>query len=291
MPRIIIDCHGLGYRSLYSMGSLSHQSKKTGVIFGFLSEIIKLAEKFDTNQFIFCWDSRHSYRKEIEPEYKAHRGDMPELQKVEIAQAHIQFDLLRNEILPAMGFKNIFLQSGYEADDLIAWITYRCPNDYLIVTGDNDLFQLLKEKPPSVRIYNLREKKVFTENDFMAKYGIKTSNWAEVKAIGGCTSDNIRGIPGVGPESAIKYINGALKDGAVKSKIESLAGLATIEHGLNLTFLPLNGDRSINIIEDRNEFYKEETFSAVNFLSIFRKYGLNSFNIDYWRKHFKLIEG
>lgn len=296
MPRIIIDSNGLAYRSLFGFGELSHNQNKTGVIFGFLSEILKLAEKFQTNQFIFCWDSRHSYRKEIEPEYKGNRGDMSELQRATIEDAHIQFDLLRNEILPAMGFKNIFLQSGYEADDLIAWIVYRCPDNYIIATSDDDLLQLLTNslKCP-VKIYNLAKKVIFTEDDFTKKYGIKPSDWSKVKAIGGCTSDNVRGIPGVGPESAIKYINGALKEGQIKQKIESEIGKIQTEHCMRLTHLPFNGDRGINIIKDRDEFYKEEKFYSFNFKDQFIEYGCRSFaneeGMNKWRKAFNLIAG
>jgi len=296
MPRIIVDCNGLAYRSLYSFGELSYNQSKTGVIFGFLSEILKLSERFQTNQFIFCWDSRHSYRKEIEPEYKNNRGDISEIQKKEIEKAHIQFDLLRNEILPGMGFKNIFLQSGYEADDLIAWIVYRCPDNYIIATGDDDLLQLLNDSINCpVKIFNLSKKIIFTETDFTKKYGIKPSDWPMVKAMGGCTSDNVRGIPGVGPESAIKYMNGVLKEGKIKQKIESEIGKIQINHCLKLTHLPFDGDRQINIIQDRDQFYKEEIFYSFDFKDQFIQYGCNSFTSEEgmykWRKAFNLING
>ena len=294
--RIIIDSNGLAYRSLFSMGDLSYQNSKTGVIYGFLSEVRNLSEKFGTNQFIFCWDSRHSYRKEIDPEYKSNRGDLSEIQRKVVEDAHIQFDLLRNEILPMMGFKNVFIQPGYESDDLIAWLIFRLPDHYIIVTGDDDLLQLLTEsKNCPVRIYNLSKKIVIEEKDFVSKYGIKPSQWSMVKAMGGCTSDCVRGIPGVGKESAIKYLNGVLKEGSIKNKIESDVGKIITQECLQLVHLPLLGDRDIDIVKDRNEFYKPEEFYSMNFMDAFKKYGYSSFSsgdgFKKWEKAFNLISG
>lgn len=294
--RIIIDSHGLGYRSLYSMSGLSYGNKNTGVIFGFLTELINLAELFNTNQFIFCWDSRQSYRKLIEPTYKENRNEMPPEQAKAVREAQEQFAELRDYILPSMGFSRIYMQTGYEADDLIAWITYRIPDHYVIATGDDDLLQLINEyQHQSVIIYNLKKKHTIDYNDFVSKYGINPDKWSRVKAIGGCVSDNVRGIPGVGPESAIKYINGCLKDGAIKNKIESPEGKRIIEDCMELVHLPLNGYKNINIVEEKVDFYKEDYFYSLNFMDIFRKYGCNSFlqsnNFDKWKKAFKLISG
>lgn len=292
--KIIIDSNGLAYRALYSMEGLSYGGRQTGVIYGFLKEILSLSEKFNTNQFIFCWDSRQSYRKLIDPEYKAGRDNIPEDQKQMLAQAHTQFDELRNEILPAMGFRRVYLQSGYESDDLIAWLTYRRPDHYIVATGDDDLLQLLvNQETHSVQIYSLQKKSITTEKDFIAKYGIKPTDWSRVKAIGGCTSDNVKGIPGVGPESAIKYINGVLKDGKIKDRIED--GEMIEERCMDLVHLPFNGDRPITIAEDAHEYYQDDQFYSLDFISAFRAHGCGSFTstdgLNRWRKAFNLISG
>jgi DNA polymerase-1 len=294
--RIIIDSNGLAYRSLFSMGDLKHNQNKTGVIFGFLSEVRNLAEKFSCNQFIFCWDSKNSYRKLICPEYKENRSHLLSSEKEILEIAYKQFNLLRDEILPNMGFRNIFIQSGYEADDLIAWIVYRLPDNYLIATGDDDLLQLLKDHPKyPIEIYNLRVKKIITEEDFTKKYGIKPIDWSIVKSIGGCSSDNIKGISGVGQESAIKYLNNNLKDGAIKKKIESIEGKKITQDCMELVHLPFVGDREISIIKDREEFYKDDIFYSLNFMDTFKKYGCFSFvtedGLNRWRKSFNLISG
>lgn len=294
--KIIIDSNGLAYRALYSMGGLSYGTRQTGVIYGFLKEILQLAERFNTNQFVFCWDSRQSYRKLIDPSYKSGRENIPEDQRQMLTQAYIQFDALRDEILPSMGFQRIYMQSGYESDDLIAWLIYRRPDEYMIVTGDDDLLQLLgKHNSGEITIYNISQKNIVKEQDFINKYGLKPSDWSRVKAIGGCTSDNVKGIPGVGPGSAIKYINNVLKDGGIKKKIDSEEGKKITQDCMRLVHLPFNGDRDINIAQDANEYYKDDQFSSLNFISTFRNYGCGSFTssdgFNRWRKAFNLISG
>ena len=252
--------------------------------------MLHLAEKFETNEFVFCWDSRQSYRKLFDENYKANRQDISPEKKKEIALAHKQFDELRNEILPTMGFNNIFMRTGYEADDLIAFTVSRHPENYMIVSGDNDLLQLLSNhKACPIKIYNLSKKVIITQDDFTKKYGIKPFDWIKVKAMGGCSSDGVKGIPGVGEESAIKYINGVLKEGAIKTKIETVD-----RNYLALCFilvsLPFPGDRPINI----KEIVPDKLYS-LNFMDVLRKYGCSSFTsadgFDRWKKAFKLTQG
>lgn len=286
--KIIIDSHGLGYTSINL--ALSHGGKATGLVFGFLSRIREFAEKLGSNQFIFCWDSKQSYREEIDPEYK--KRDLPEDMKEVFAQAREQLVLLRDEILPTLGFQNIFFQPGYEADDLIATLVARFPDCYTIVTGDDDLLQLLREgRGTYTRIYNLPQKKIITAADFTSLYGIKPFDWIKVKAMGGCTSDNVKGIRGVGKDSAIKYLNGCLKQKHILEKIESDEGQEQMRFAWDLVALPFNGDRDIKMPEE----LAEDKFYSLNFMDVFRKYGCASFTNEEgfgkWRKTFSLISG
>jgi DNA polymerase-1 len=290
--KLIVDCNGLGYRYLFGLSDLSHGVSKTGVIFGFLSSLLELAEKFKTDQFVFCWDSRQSYRKLIEPGYKNRPVD-PE--KKELVESGLnQFALLRKEILPAMGFRNIFMQTGYEADDLIAWTINRCPDSYMIVTGDSDLLQLLREHHLyPVRIWNFRTKAIISVIDFRNKYGLEPWQWSRVKAIGGCQTDDVPGISGVAEKTAIQYLNGSLKEGKIKARIESEEGKATIARCWNLVALPFAGDRPITITGE--SMVDNEKFYSLDFMDVFRQYGMGSFSehsaFEKWRKCFNLLPG
>ena len=287
MLKLIIDCQGLAYRSVYAMSEFSFNENPTGVIYGFLEQIRILAEKFDTNQFVFCWDSRNSYRK---LDYQGYKNRPVDQSKINIIRkAYKQFEIMYKEVLPEMGFKNNFRQSGYEADDLIAWVAARFPNDYIIVSKDEDLLQLLsKNRFTSVSIYNL--KNIITVDDFKKKYGLEPYQWAFVKGYAGCTSDTVQGIPGIGQDTAIKHLNGVLKDGKAKSKIESEEGKRIFQYTFPVVSLPYNGDIPIAIksIED-DELY------SLNFMDVFTQLGFNSFltddNFNKWRKAFQLKKG
>ena len=286
--RLIIDSQSLAYKTIFHLADLSFAGRKTGVIFGFLSQIKDLAEKFNTNQFVFCWDSRQSYRKMIDPGYKNRPPDEKNAQI--IADARIQFNQLREEILPTMGFKNVFMQTGYESDDLIAWIVARYPDEWMIVTGDDDLLQLLLEdRFNPIKIYNLTHSKVITEQDFMNKYRLPDAkSWTKVKGYAGCSSDTVTGIVGVGLGTAINYLNGSLKDGKIKQKIESPEGQATYKHCFDLVALPYRGDRDINVPE-----LIDDQLYSLPFFDIFKQCGLGSFvkNFEDWKRIFNLIPG
>jgi DNA polymerase-1 len=284
---LIIDCNGLAYRSVYAMSELSFKKHPTGVIYGFLEQIYQLANKFQTNQFVFCWDSRRSYRRLDCDTYKQRPID-PKKKEI-IDKAHQQFKELYKNVLPDLGFQNNYRQSGYEADDLIAWCTMRFPDHYIIVSRDNDLLQLLVEdRHCSVSTYDYD--KVFTAKDFITKYGIEPQLWAWVKGYAGCASDTVAGIPGIGKGTAVKYLNNVLKDGVAKSKIESKEGKEIFKKTFNLVALPYAGDEPISMKEPI-----ADVLFSLDFMDVFKKYGLNSFlidkNFDKWKEAFGLQKG
>ena len=226
----------------------------------------------------------------FDPDYKKRPAD-PAKQAL-IDDARRQFNLLYKDVLPMMGFQNVFMQTGYEADDLIAWLCYRRPDDYMIVSADEDLLQLLSTtRFYATRIWDFKKDRIITEEDFLNKYGgIKPIDWAKVKAMAGCSSDNVPGIAGVGQETAIKYLHGNLKDGKAKEKIESAEGRQTIDRCFYLVALPYPGDREIVI----PEIIDDELYS-LDFRDAFQKYGCGSFisgnNFEEWREAFHLVSG
>jgi len=165
----------------------------------------------------------------------------------------------------------------------------RLPGEYMIVSGDEDLYQLLLDtRFYSISIYDIKKEKIFTATDFKEKYGLDPIQWAKVKGMGGCTSDKVSGIPGVGPESAIKYLNGVLKDGKIKKKIESPEGQKSFRDSFYLVSLPFPGDRPIKI-----ELTEDEKLCSLDFRDAFQKYGCGSFikDLESWKKCFRLIPG
>lgn len=266
---LVIDCNNLCYSSFYTFGDLSYEEKKTGVIFGFLQRVLFLAKKFKTNKFIFCWDSRKSYRKLIYPEYKANRRkDLNEVERKDLALAFKQFDELKEKVLPELGFRNIFRQVGYEADDMIAEVVLKeVQKDFVIVSTDKDLYQLLGLAP----IYNQKTKKIITLVDFENKYSIPWYEWVKVKSLMGDPGDNIEGIKDVGIVRAVQYIKSELPKGKILDRIHSDGGQKIINRNMELIALPFEGRKKIRINFAKDKLDKDK------FISIFVDHGFESF--------------
>jgi 5'-3' exonuclease len=275
---ILLDCNNTAYKARFTTGILDN-----GIIFGFLRQILTLSKRFKTNKFLFCWDSRKSFRKLVYPEYKAQRKVSRENHTDEEKRLYKllleQMSILRKDILPELGFVNNYMKTGYEADDIIASIS-KSVNDeeIVIVSTDNDLLQLLNENNCI-----MSDKKIITKSDFEDSWGIHPKSWGDVKAIAGCSTDNVKGIPGVGEKTAVKYIQGNLKKSSkVFRKIEENYDI--INTNEKLVKLPFEGIGNFEI--------REDSLLEENFKSAFKNLGFRSFfqenSWESWVSNFKL---
>lgn len=209
---IAIDGNNLAWRVYHTMGNLSHDGLPTGVQYGVLTQVFHFIEKFGTPNVVFTWDSRKSHRKRLFAGYKDRgpKNDDGEehARKQSVASA---ISDLRNHVLPQIGFKNNFLRPGVEADDLLAQLCAQfrlsASQSLIIVSGDNDLYQLLA---PNSQLYNPAKRKLSDVGSFCAEFGMTPGQWWKVKMIAGCASDTVPGVPGVGEKTAIKYLRGDL---------------------------------------------------------------------------------
>lgn len=301
---IIVDANNWCHIQWHAFGDkLSHDEELTGVLWGFFHQIILIAEKFNSNRFIFCWDSRKNLRKieyprkivvkegkEIIEGYKANREARDPDEDVQ--DIFDQFNMLQKELLPAFGFKNIFMQTGVEADDIIASLVINngwCADGEkpIIASTDKDLYQLLN----GCDIWRSVNKELMTLADFQEKYTITPDQWVDVKALAGDTSDNIPGIRGVGEKTAIKYIKGNLSDkmqaangnSTPYARIVSPKGQHTIKRNRHLVSLPHPDTKFFEPVGD-------EVFDIDAFLDICNQYGFQSFQtseaLAEWRKRF-----
>ena len=279
--KILVDCNNIGWIGHYSQGELSVGNVRTGTIFGFLRIIFSAAARFSTNQFVFCWDSRKSYRELLYPAYKKKRHTREKTDeelKIE-AEVRRQFIELRKFVLPKMGFANVFRKVGYEADDLIASVVMQQPTDeFCILSTDSDLFQLLGY---NVFIFNPINKSKMTAKRFKMEYGISYKKWALAKSIGGCNSDEVQGIKGAAdpnnnPRSkALAYIRGELTSGTVFERIESLEGKKTIQRNQALIKLPFKNKRNllkVSIFRSRHDGFEKK-----NWIEVFDTYDFRYF--------------
>lgn len=283
---IIIDSPALCHRAKHAMKNvdLSHDEMKTEIIFNFLNDVLGFAKRFDSDAFAFAWDSKKSYRTVLYPQYKWKRKEKKTKEERDFdSLAYKQFCRLRRDILPALGFENNFIQTGLEADDIISSLVQQMNCPKIIISRDNDLWQLIGL---STSQFDFQSKKLMTREKFQKKYcSLDPHMWRCVKAIAGCTTDNVAGIEGVGAPTAAKYLSGSLPMHYKTFKnIESHTGQEIIKRNKPLVHLPFEGTKEYvykeNILHSK-DFY--DTFERLNFQSF-----LNQNSFREWEDAFNL---
>lgn len=244
-PWLILDVNGLCWRSFHSTGGLSYRGTPTGVTYGFLAEVLRLEELFNSNRLVFCFDRGESLRAKLCKEYKYERikkkKEATDHEKEMYDQIRRQITDLRKKYLPAAGFKNVFSQKGYEADDIIASVCNNLQLDdtAVVVSSDKDMFQLISKR---VSVWRPKERELWTKDKFIEHYGIKPKSWITVKALSGCKTDEVTGIKGIGEDTAVKYLRGMLKPSYISlQKILSKAGKKILMRNWPLVALPFDG--------------------------------------------------
>lgn len=247
---IVLDVSGLAYRAFYSMRGLTFEGIPTAVTYGVLRDIIFLRDRFQSDKFVFCFDRGKSKRCEIYPQYKYKRRQESEEQSQCRKAVRHQIKILREEVLPDLGYRNLLSQPGYEADDLMGTLAQDCHGQrrMVFVSSDHDLFQLLSD---TVAQWLPQKKQLINGPEFERVWGIRPSFWAEVLAIVGCSTDNVVGIKGVGIQTAVRYLRGEMLPARMLSRISD--GREIIERNLELVRLPYPGTTRFGLVDDRTD--------------------------------------
>lgn len=296
---LIIDANYLFHRSRHALKdvSLSNEFIRTEIIYGFLKTLLYFSKRFIADEWTFVWDSSIPWREEEYPPYKRERNRTKAQNYYEMSQEDVeiykiqfaQLKMLKWKILPGLGFINSFKQTGAEGDDLIAMITKSYPDkDFLILATDKDLYQLLTH---NVSILNGHTEKIITKSNLIRKYGITPEQWGMAKCIGGCTTDEVKGITGCADpgrsevSKAIKYLKGELTKGKIFDRIRSKEGQEIIERNKNLILLPHKNTKKIKL-EQHSLFVKDfqKMFEKMEFYSF-----LKHSNFREWEYTFNLI--
>lgn len=196
----------MAFRAFYALrpdNFVTATGQHTNAVYGFVSMLTRLLETEQPTHVAVAFDvSRHSFRTEEYPEYKGTRDATP-------VEFKGQVELIR-EVLDAMGIVSLS-REGFEADDILATLAYRAGNDgatVLVVSGDRDSFQTVTDNVtvlyPGTGPGDLRR---MTPQAVEEKYGVPPDRYPEIAAIVGETSDNLPGVPGVGPKTAAQWIN------------------------------------------------------------------------------------
>jgi len=263
---------------------LRNKDKPTYIMFGFMLKLQQLMNNTKSDVTVFACDSKleDSVRKKIYPSYKEKRNSKEKPQKeLDLdAVAYPQFDTVENYMLPKIGYNNIFTTKGLEADDIIGRIckTYSAC-EIIIVTTDKDMYQLLTD---TVCVINPKNMQYFTKSKFIKAYGVVPKMWKRVKAIGGCSSDEVKGVPGVAEKTALKYIKGELPaHHKTFQRIRSPEGKRIINRNKSLVILPFRRTPEYEIKEDR--------ISKIKLHNVAKEFGFMSIitDIENWVKILK----
>ena len=209
---VLIDGKSVFYRGYYAMGALGlSDGTPTGGIYGFAAIAMEIVKELNPTKVVVAWDSKTSTskRRAIFKDYKAGRVKPGE-------DFYAQIPLLK-ELISGLGWNFVEIDD-YEADDIIGTLSRQadetldekgnCDYETFIISSDLDMLQIVDENTKMWRILkgftNIEEINVA---EVEAKYGIKKSQFLDLKSLKGDSSDNIPGVPGVGEKTAVKLLN------------------------------------------------------------------------------------
>lgn len=198
----LIDGNSILFRAYYGVHSRLTRSDgtPTGAVYGFFNMVLPLLASAKGNDAFVCvFDaSRTSFRQDIYPAYKANRQETPEDL---ISQSY-----LVREGVAAMGIPVLCIP-GVEADDVIATLAHNNCKGHdatRIITSDKDLMQLVSD---CIFLYDGMKDREIREPQVLEKFGVKPNQVIDVQSLMGDSSDNVPGVPGIGPKKASELIN------------------------------------------------------------------------------------
>jgi len=272
---LLVDVSGLLYRAHFSIGQLKSPSgEPTGALYGFIKSFLKVIRLTNTQKVIAVFDGpkNKESRLALYSEYKAHRKPTPDELIHQIQEAKHFCQLWGMPLLSI---------SGVEADDVIASVASLIQKEehskVLICSHDKDLFQLLG---PHTSLYNPAKEAFIDEESFTKEWKITPQQSIDYLAITGDASDNVPGIEGFGPKTALELLQewGSLEN--IYKNIDAIPGkkreklLASKESAfLSRSLVQLNDKVPLpeNILsqtctlneEEANIFFKEKGFNTL----------------------------
>lgn len=277
---LLVDGSSLAFRSYWALlnsGLRRSDGKPTWAVLGFFNSLFDVLERFTPNCIAVAFDvSKKTFRHEEFQDYKATRTQMPD-------DLSRQWPVIK-EGLNVLSIP-VYELEGYEADDVIGTVAIKAIEQKLnvqILTGDHDAFQLLDGKIQVLMPSTKEGLKTYGPQECFDKLGVWPDQITDYKALCGDTSDNIPGVRGIGPKTAVqlltqyKTIEGiynnldAMKSGATKEKLATgkdsaflSKSLATIHPNVPFELDFEHCNMTMPDVDKVAEFFREMEFNAI----------------------------
>lgn len=281
---LVIDGNSILNRAFYGVKLLSNKNGLyTNAIFGMINIINKQVEAIKPDYAAVAFDLKApTFRHKMYDAYKAGRHAMPD-------ELREQFPYAKR-VLHEMGFA-VLEKEGYEADDILGTLAKRAESndiEVFVLTGDRDSLQLITDKT-TVLLATNKDTLTMDRNAFFEKYGVDASQFVDVKALMGDSSDNIPGVAGVGEKTALKLISdfGSLNNiyaNLPSDKIGKSVNVKLAENKdnayLSKTLAQICTDVPLEKTIDDIEFlgFREgayDLFAELEFMGFIKKFGLS----------------
>lgn len=292
----LIDGHALAYRAYFAMirnPLTNSKGQPTSAVYGFAHYLLRILEDYKCPYISVIFDSpKPSIRKDIYKEYKANREEMPDDM---ISQIPLIFKLVDCLNIP------YFMKDSIEADDIIAFITQKAEKEgfkVFLVTKDKDLMQLVSKDVTMLAPESGGKFTKMGPSEVKEKMGVPPEKMLDLLALMGDSSDNIPGVPGVGPKTAVKILDdvesvdtllsdlSSINNPKLKEKIEQNRDKIKLSKELVALNYDIGMDINLEELKTRQvkskeciEFFKEMEFSSLLKNPIFTTYGKTDFTV------------
>jgi len=274
----IIDGHSQLYQAYYAItGLTTPKGQPINAVYGFTRMLRKIIKEDKPCYMAIAFDTKGPTFRHIEyKEYKSHRKPTPDDL---VSQIPLLYDVINAYNIP------LFAIQGFEADDIIGTISKKLSKKNIectIITIDKDMDQLIDKH---IKIFNPRKKEIRDTEKLRKEKGIEPENVIDILALGGDSSDNIPGIPGIGYKTALKLIREWKSLENVISNVDKIKGKKKQENLLKYTELARLSKRLATIdtevpLDFNLEACRLTNFNNIKLNELFTNYGFKSFIAD-----------
>ena len=271
----IIDGHSQLYQAYYAItGLTTPKGQPINAVYGFTRMLRKIIKEDKPCYMAIAFDTKGPTFRHIEyKEYKSHRKPTPDDL---VSQIPLLYDVIDAYNIP------LYAIQGFEADDIIGTISKKLSKEHIectIITIDKDMDQLIDKH---IRIFNPRKKEIRDIEKLRKEKGIVPENVIDILALGGDSSDNIPGIPGIGYKTALNLIREWKSLENVISNVDKIKGKKKQENLLKYTELARLSKRLATIntkvpLDFNLEACRLTDFNNIKLNELFTNYGFKSF--------------